>query len=313
MSASDTDPRQDDATADKEVEGYDDPPMTLWDHLGELRKRLMICIIAMVICGAVAWEFRETLLAILVKPYVDAWKTNNVPGDPTLHFQSPAAAFLAYFKLAMLGGATLASPIIFYELWAFVAPGLYSREKKFIIPFVVSSTGLFVGGGYFGWRLAFPLAFAYLLGLGGNLSDLLVLADLKLTVTPTVMMGDYIDFVTRMLLGFGLIFEIPLFIFFLSVAGVVNYLQLIRYGRWFVVVAFLVAAMITPPDVTSQVMMAIPMVVLYGGSILLAYLFGKPPSEAQREAYEKRKKQDDEAKKAGNAAAARRKVKDEGR
>jgi sec-independent protein translocase protein TatC len=121
------------------------------------------------------------------------------------------------------------------------------------------------------------------------------------------MMGEYISFVTRMLFGFGLIFEIPLFIFFLSVAGVVNYLHLIRYGRWFVVGSFVAAAIITPPDITSQVMMAIPMVVLYGGSILLAWIFGKPPSEAEKEAFRagrRRKKAAREAEKAAKKAKA---------
>jgi sec-independent protein translocase protein TatC len=195
---------------------------------------------------------------------------------------------LAYFKLSLLGGAAIAAPIIFYQVWAFVAPGLYAREKKFVIPFVVCSTGLFIGGGYFGWRLVFPMAFKYLLTFSGDVSGFWMFKDIELKVTPTVMMSEYIDFVTRMLLGFGLIFEIPLLLVFLSMAGVINYLHLIRYGRWFVVVAFLVAALLTPPEATSQVMMALPMLVLYGVSILLAYLFGKPPSEEQRAAYKKR-------------------------
>lgn len=274
-------------SADPEVrdDGYHDPPMTIWDHLTELRKRLVISVVTLVIGAGIGWEFRETLLTFMTKPFVDAWVAEGLSGKPMLHFQTPAAAFFAYFKLSLLGGAAMAAPVIFYQLWAFVAPGLYAKEKKFIIPFVVSSTALFVGGGYYGWRFAFPLAFKYLLGLSGNIEQG------GLDVTPTVMMGDYIDFVTRMLLGFGLIFEIPLFIFFLSVAGVVNYLQLIRYGRWFVVAAFVVAAIITPPDVVSQVMMALPMLVLYAGSIILAYVFGKPPTEAQREEYRKNKEE----------------------
>lgn len=272
-----------DTTADQE--GYDDPPMTLWDHLAELRRRLVWSIVALLIGGAIAWEFRELLLAFMVKPFVGAWHSRNIPGEPMLHFQTPAAAFLAYFKLSILGGAAAASPVVFYQLWSFVAPGLYAKEKKFIIPFVGSSTFLFIGGGYFGWRLVFPLAFEYLLGLSGNVEAG------GLAVNPTVMMGDYIDFVTRMLLGFGLIFEIPLFIFFLSVAGIINYLHLIRYGRWFVVASFVASAIITPPDITSQVLMALPMVGLYILSIGLAFVFGKPPTEAQREAHKNRKVQ----------------------
>lgn len=281
----------DDAKDVESTEGYDDPPMTIWEHLAELRKRLIIIIVVLVVAAGLAWEIRETLLAFLVKPYVDAWHDNGVPGNPMLHFQTPAAAFMAYFKLSLLGGAVIAAPLIFYQLWAFVAPGLYAKEKKFVIPFVVSSTLLFVGGGYFGWKLAFPLAFKYLLGLGGSLTQIVLPLEVELSVTPTVMMGDYISFVTRMLLGFGLIFEIPLFIFFLSVAGIVNYLHLIRYGRWFVVAAFLVAAMLTPPDITSQTLMALPMIALYVLSILLAYLFGKPPTDAQREAFRRHKEE----------------------
>jgi sec-independent protein translocase protein TatC len=264
---------------DEAAPGYDDPPMTIWEHLTELRKRLVMCLIVMAIGAGIAWEIREQLLAFLVTPFADAWRAEGLPGEVTLHFQTPAAAFLAYFKLSLYGGAMLASPVVFYQLWAFVAPGLYAKEKRFVIPFVVSSTALFTGGGYFGWSQAFPLAFKYLLGLSGTLELVGV------QVTPTVMMGDYISFVLRMLLAFGVIFEIPLFIFFLSVAGVVNYLHLIRYGRWFVVAAFVAAALITPPDITSQVMMAIPMVVLYLASILLAYVFGKPPTEGQKQAY----------------------------
>jgi len=276
-------------SGDDEEEGYHDPPMTIWEHLAELRKRLIVIIIVLIVCAGASWEFRETLLAFLVKPYVDAWRDNGVPGEPMLHFQTPAAAFMAYFTLSLLGGAVMAAPIIFYQVWAFVAPGLYAKEKKFVIPFVISSSLLFVGGGYFGWKLAFPLAFKYLLGLGGSLSEIMLPLDVELSVTPTVMMGDYISFVTKMLLGFGLIFEIPLFIFFMSVAGIINYLHLIRYGRWFVVGAFLVAAMLTPPDITSQTMMALPMIALYALSIVLAYIFGKPPTDAQREAFRRHK------------------------
>lgn len=272
--------------------GYDDPPMTIWDHLRELRKRVVIILVVLVVFSGISWEFRELLLRFMTEPFVNAWREQGISGKPMLHFQTPAAAFFAYFKLSLLGGVAMAAPVIFYQVWAFIAPGLYAKEKKFIIPFAVSSSALFVGGGYYGWRFAFPLAFQYLLGLSGNIEEG------GLDVTPTVMMGEYIDFVTRMLLGFGLIFEIPLFIFFLSVAGVVNYLQLIRYGRWFVVGAFVVAAIITPPDVVSQIMMALPMLILYAGSIGLAYLFGKPPTEAQREAYKQNREENKKAREA---------------
>jgi sec-independent protein translocase protein TatC len=182
----------------------------------------------------------------------------------------------------MIVGVGMASPIIFYQLWSFVAPGLYAKEKKFVIPFVLSSSLLFVGGGLFGYKTAFPIMFNYFLGLSGSIGNL--------SITPTVMMSQYIDFVSQLLLAFGLIFEIPLFILFMSLAGIVNYLQLITFGRWFVLAAFVVAAIITPPDATSQLLMALPMCLLYVVSIGLAFLFGKKPTEAQREAFRNRKK-----------------------
>lgn len=266
-------------------DGLDDRPMSFWEHLDELRKRVVWSVVAFFAACFGAWEIREWMLAILVKPFVEAWKEQNLPSAPSLHFGAPGAAFMAYIKLTMIGGAAIAAPVIFYQLWAFIAPGLYAREKKFVIPFVFCSTLLFVGGGYFGWRLAFPITFNYFLSMSGTIGEQAV------TITPTIMMGEYLDFCGQLLLAFGLIFEIPLFVFFLSVAGIVNYLHMIRFGRWFVLAAFVVAAIITPPDATSQVIMAVPMCILYAASIGVAWVFGKPPTEAQREAYRRRREQ----------------------
>ena len=268
---------------DDEEEGQ---PMTFWEHLDELRKRLVRSLAVFFVSCIVMWEFREVLLHFLTIPFVQAWKSQGLPGEAALHFGAPAAAFTAYLKLSMIGGAAVASPFIFYQLWAFVAPGLYAREKKFVIPFVLCSTLLFVGGGLFGWRTAFPITFDYFLSMAGNV------APEGVTITPTVMMGDYLDFVAQLLLGFGVIFELPLLLLFLSIAGVVNYLQLIRFGRWFVIVAFVVGAILTPPDMTSQLIMSVPMCVLYVLSIGLVYLFGKKPTEAQRAAYKAAKEKD---------------------
>ncbi len=273
-----------------EPEPVEDPEeskaMTFWEHLDELRKRLIWSVIAFVGGCLVAWEVREKLLATLVKPFADAWHEQHIAGNPSLHFGAPGAAFVAYVKLSMIGGAAIGAPFIFYQLWSFVAPGLYAKEKRYVYPFVGLSTLLFVGGGYFGWRTAFPIAFEYFLSMSGSIGSQGV------SIVPTVMMGEYLDFVTQMLLGFGLIFEIPIFLLFLSMVGLVNYLQLISWWRWFVLVAFIIAAILTPPDATSQCLMAFPMVILYTLSIGLAYLFGKKPSEAQRQAFRDRKKKD---------------------
>src|SRR5690606_20998173 len=137
--------------------------------------------------------------AWLWKPFAESWRAQGIPGEPSLNFAAPGDAFMAYLKLSLMGGMLIAAPVIFYQLWAFVAPGLYWREKKYIIPFVFFSTLLFVGGGLFGWRIAFPITFDYFLSLAGGAKEA------GLAVTPVVMMGEYLDFVRQLLLAFGII------------------------------------------------------------------------------------------------------------
>jgi sec-independent protein translocase protein TatC len=175
-----------------------------------------------------------------------------------------------------MSGFIFALPVIFYQIWAFVAPGLYARERRFAIPFVVTSTALFLGGGYFGWKLAFPVAFKYLLDFSGSVKN----ASISINIEPTVMIGDYIEFISRMLLAFGAVFELPVLVFFLSMAGIVNHTHLIKFSRYFVVLAFFIAAIITPPDIMSQFLLAIPLCLLYVVSIGIAWAMGRktPPS-----------------------------------
>ncbi len=255
----------------------DDPEkqtMTFWEHLDELRSRLIKMVIAFVVGAGLSWLFKEKLLLWLTTPFILAWKEAAVGGKAALHFPAPASLFIAYVKLSLLAGFVFALPVILYQLWAFIAPGLYSKEKRLAVPFVISSCALFVAGGYFGWRFAFPIAFRYLLGFSGPVGG----ADFQ--VMPTVMIGDYIELVTQMLLAFGSVFELPIVVFFLSVAGIVNHTHLIKFGRYFIVIAFTVSAILTPPDITSQFMLAVPLCVLYVISIGIAYIFGKKPAKA---------------------------------
>lgn len=264
-------------------------PMTFWEHLDELRKRLTVAMIALLVGAFGSYAYAPKLLNLLTLPFHHAWKANNLPGDGTMHFSSPGGAVIAYMKLSMVAGLVAAAPIIFYQVWSFIAPGLYAREKRFVIPFVLFSTLLFVGGGVFAFYAAFPMTFNFFLSLSGQL------AEGGVTIVPTIMMQEYIDFALQMILAFGVIFELPLLIFFLSVAGIVNYLQLIRFGRWFVLLAFVIAAVFTPPDMTSQIVMAVPMIILYGLSIGVAFLFGKKPTEEQRAAYRRAREKAKEA------------------
>lgn len=254
--------------------GVDSATMTFWEHLDELRTRIRRALIAFVICSMVTWYAREKVLNVLVYPFRTAWERLGVQGAPTLHFAAPSDAFVAYIKLSMIAGFVAASPIIFWQLWAFLAPGLYAKEKRTALLFVLSSSLLFVAGGVFAWYVAFPAAFGYLLSLSGALEQN------GLTIAPTVMMTDYLDFVGRLLVAFGIIFEIPIISLFLSSAGIIDYRQMWKFGRWFVLIAFCLGALLTPPDVPSQLIMAIPMCLLYLLSIGLAYVFGRrPPSD----------------------------------
>jgi sec-independent protein translocase protein TatC len=251
-----------------DIAGDEDRMMTFWEHLEELRKRIVYMAIAFALGGAAAWNLREKILVWLTAPFVTAWATSKVGGQASLHFPAPQALFVAYVKLAVLGGFVLSLPILLYQLWAFVSPGLYSREKRFAIPFVVSSCGLFALGAWFGWKFAFPAAFQYLLSFSGPVGS-------AITIEPSVMIDEYISFVSQMLLAFGAVFELPVLVFFLSVAGIITHHTLIRFARVFIVVAFVIAAVITPPDPLSQLILAVPLCLLYFFSIGIAWVFGR--------------------------------------
>ncbi len=239
--------------------------MSFWEHLDELRRRLFRVVVAVLLGTIAAWTFRVKLLSWVVSPFARAWHQAGLPGDGALHFQAPAALFLAYVKLSLLAGALCSLPIVLYQLWAFVAPGLYPRERHLALPFVFSSTGLFALGAWFGFRFAFPLAFQFLLSLSGQLGG-------GFQVLPTVMVDDYLDFVMRMLLGFGVVFELPVLVFFLSMAGIITHRHMLRFARYFIVIAFIIAAVVTPPDPASQLLMAVPLCVLYFLSIAVAWM-----------------------------------------
>lgn len=246
----------------------EDGAMSFWEHLEELRQRLIYMIFAFVAGAGGAWALREKILVWLTAPFARAWGHTGLGGTAALHFPAPQSLFLAYMKLALIGGVIFSLPILLYQLWAFVSPGLYSREKRYAVPFVVSSCALFAVGAWFGWRFAFPAAFQYLLGFAGKLGD-------DIVVEPAVMVDEYIEFVSRMLLAFGAVFELPVLVFFLSVAGLITHHHLIRFTRIFIVIAFVIAAIITPPDPLSQLILAVPLCLLYGVSIGVAYVFGK--------------------------------------
>jgi sec-independent protein translocase protein TatC len=253
-----------------------DVKMTIWEHLDELRKRIIRAAIGVFAATIVAWVFRVEILAWLVIPYQRVWMT-RFHKELLLQTLAPADAFLGYLEQSLTAGIIASAPIIFYQLWSFVAPGLYRKEKRLIVPFVLFSSTLFLGGVAFAYYVAFPFTFNYFLSLLGEVRT-------GVELTQIVTLEFFLDFVTRFLLAFGAVFELPLFIAFLVLANIVTPRQLLKFGRWATVLAFIVGAIVTPgPEVTSQIAVSSALIGLYFLSIPIAYLLkpkAKEPADA---------------------------------
>lgn len=231
-------------------------------HLEELRKRLVTCAIAVGAGFVIAYIFAERLFQLLVAPLKSV-----MPEGDQLIFTNLPEMFFAYIKVAFIAGILAAAPLIFYELWMFVAPGLYKKEKTLAIPFVVSSTILFVGGSLFGYFVVFPFGFKFFIGFSNEYVKAL----------PSVK--QYFSFSLKLLFAFGLVFELPVVMFFLSKIGLVTPEYLKRKRKYAILLTFVMAAILTPPDVITQCMMAGPLIVLYEVGILVARLARKKKDE----------------------------------
>ncbi|MBQ9407290.1 MAG: twin-arginine translocase subunit TatC [Desulfovibrio sp.] len=235
--------------------------MSLMDHLSELRMRLVRCCIAVLIGFLACWIVVEPLYNALVNPLLAVLP----PGSHAQYTTLPEGFFTRMY-IAFIAGVFLMCPILFYQIWAFISPGLYEEEKRGIIPIALASAVFFAGGGAFCYWIVFPYAFAFFVSF----------ATESIVVTPKI--SDYLDFVLKLILAFGLVFEMPLFSFFLSRMGIVTATRLRSWRRYAVLCIFIAAAILTPPDVVSQLLMAGPMIVLYEASILVAAAVGKKPS-----------------------------------
>ncbi len=242
----------------------DDVQMGFFNHLGELRKRLVRAVIGLIPGVILGWTFREWLLGYLTLPFTQAWRKVGLATEPKLIFLNPIDPFVAYLKIALITGLIVGLPWVFWQLWAFVSPGLYKKEKRLAIPFVLLSTLCFTGGAAFGYQIVFPLAFEYFLEFAQTLPS-------GIAIEPTIAMSEILTFEVRMLLAFGVVFEMPVVISFLSATGIVTWRQLLSFSRWWIVISTVLAALLTPPDVGSQLMMLIPLVGLYFLSVLLAF------------------------------------------
>jgi sec-independent protein translocase protein TatC len=236
-----SDPTRVSPTAPEEL-----PRMSLIEHLEELRKRIIWSIVGLAVAFFPCWSYAKEIFAFLVAPIQPF-----LPSGTRLAFLGLTDPFLMYFKVAALAALFIASPFILLQAWGFIAPGLYPRERRYALPFVLVTTFFFLSGGAFGYYVAFPAAAKFLLGIGDQLQ-------------PVITVTAYFSFLMTIILGLGLMFELPVIIFLLAVLGVVTPRFLMKQFRWAVVIIFTVAAIVTPtPDIFNQCVFAVPGVALY--------------------------------------------------
>ncbi|WP_242124919.1 twin-arginine translocase subunit TatC [Sphingobium sp. Sx8-8] len=238
------------------MKDIDDSKAPLLDHLIELRGRLLKCVYALFITGAICFYFSEQLFAILVHPLKEAFGD----GGGRLVYTKLYEAFFVQVKIAVFGAFCLSFPIIANQLWAFVAPGLYAKEKRALLPFLIATPFLFAMGASLAYFVVMPTAFHFFLKFQGNSSGL------QLEALPSA--DAYLGLVMQFILAFGVSFLMPVLLMLLNRAGFVSRAQLIGLRRYMIVAAFILAAVLTPPDVVSQLMLAVPLLLLYEFTII---------------------------------------------
>jgi sec-independent protein translocase protein TatC len=251
---------------DQDPELLDDSgaKMSFLEHLDELRKRLIYIVYSLIFGCVIAYVFIGKLFDFIMKPMYEMLPHDSGGSAAKLIFTSGSEPFMLYIKIGFLAGIFIASPLILWQVWKFIAPGLYTHEKKFAIPFVLMSTIFFVAGGLFAHYVAFPVTWLF---FNSFTTDYMVFM-------PKV--DEAFSLYTKMLLGFGLIFEMPTLVLFLARMGVVSAGMLLKYFKYAFLAIFIIAAVISPgTDMMSQVVMAIPMLGLYMISIVIAFIFQK--------------------------------------
>lgn len=248
------------------------PTMSFLEHLEELRRRIIYCIIAVAVGFFMCWGYAESIFGLMQRPIMEALKRNGMAEK--LVYLSPTEPFNLYLKIGALAGVFVTSPFILYQVWLFISPGLYRREKRYVVPFMASTIGLFAAGGFFGYKLVYPAALDFLIGYGKQFQ-------------PMITIGEYTDLFLTVILGLGVVFELPILVFFLSLMGVITAGWMWRNIRYSILVIFIIAAILTPTtDILNMCIFAAPMVGLYILSIGIAWLM----HPAQRRKREERKK-----------------------
>lgn len=231
--------------------------MPIIEHLRELRVRLIRAAIALTVGFIAAYFFSDQLFAALTLPI------RQVSHDKLLLIGTGVGeAFFTKIKVSLVAGLFLASPAVFYEVWKFIAPGLYHSERKMAFPFIVFATIFFISGGYFCWAVVFKVGYAFFLQQYSSIG-----------VTPTIRISEYLAFSAKLMLAFAITFEMPIFAFFLTRLGLIDYKMMIKQFRYAILIIFVIAAALTPPDMVSQFLLAIPLLLLYVVSVGVSYVF----------------------------------------
>jgi len=237
------------------------------DHLEELRSRLIKSLLAVAAGFILSYSFSKQLFDLLTWPLMQA-----MPEDGKLIYTSLQEAFITYLKISFFAGIFIAAPVIFYQIWKFIMPGLYSNERRYVVPFVIAACCFFLLGASFAFFVAFPFGFKFFLGFTTD----------RIQALPS--MKEYLSLCMSLLLAFGITFELPVVMFFLARMGLVNHLMLKRYRKYAVLIISIIAAVLTPPDVMSMAMLGIPLYLLFELSVLITYFFGKKKAPVSEEA-----------------------------
>jgi sec-independent protein translocase protein TatC len=234
------------------------PTMGFLEHLEELRKRLIYSIIPIAAGFFLCWGLAERIYEVIQRPVIDALQRNGLTAK--LVFLNPTDPFNLYLKVAGMAGLFVASPFVLYQVWCFISPGLYRNEKRYVFPFMFSTVALFMAGGYFGYKIVLPQALVFLIGFGKDFQ-------------PMITVTEYSSLFLSIIVGLGVVFEMPIVIFFLALMGIVSASWMWRNIRYAILGIFVVAAIITPtPDILNMCIFAAPMVALYVLSIAIAWL-----------------------------------------
>jgi len=245
------------------------PAMSFLEHLEELRRRIIYSLIAVAVGFFACWAYAEKIYGVMQKPIITALRANGL--SERLVYLNPTEPFNLYLKVAFLAGLFATSPFVLYQVWLFISPGLYRHERRYVTPFMFSTVGLFLAGGVFGYRIVYPQALNFLISYGKQFQ-------------PMITIGEYTDLFLTIIIGMGVIFELPILVFFLSLMGIVTAGWMWRNFRYSILVIFIIAAIVTPTtDILNMCVFAAPMIALYALSIAIAYLVHPKQRRARRD------------------------------